>query len=72
VAPDFCVFHRKEFFIEYFISRAGRWVKGVGAQRNVLQGNISGHIALASISGLRNSMLSFQTDESARPEEKAV
>jgi acetolactate decarboxylase len=29
-------------------------VKWVGAQRNVLQGDISGHIALASISGLQN------------------
>ena len=29
-------------------------VKWVGAQRNVLQGDISGHIALASLSGLQN------------------
>ena len=32
----------------------GFTVKWVGAQRNVLQGDISGHIALASISGLQN------------------
>src|SRR5262245_40960976 len=29
-------------------------VKWVGAQRNVLQGDVSGHIALASISNLQN------------------
>lgn len=33
---------------------AGFTVKWVGAQRNVLQGDISGHIALTSISGLKN------------------
>jgi hypothetical protein len=33
---------------------AGFTVKWVGAQRNVLQGDISGHIALTSISDLRN------------------
>jgi hypothetical protein len=33
---------------------AGFTVKWVGAQRNVLQGDISGHIALASISSLQN------------------
>ena len=33
---------------------AGFMVKWVGAQRNVLQGDISGHIALASISVLQN------------------
>jgi acetolactate decarboxylase len=33
---------------------AGFMVRWVGAQRNVLQGDISGHIALASISGLQN------------------
>lgn len=33
---------------------SGFTVKWVGAQRNVLQGDISGHIALASISGLQN------------------
>jgi acetolactate decarboxylase len=33
---------------------AGFMVKWVGAQRNVLQGDISGHIALASISSLQN------------------
>ena len=32
----------------------GFTVKWVGAQRNVLQGDISGHIALGSLSGLRN------------------
>ncbi|MGH7795809.1 MAG: hypothetical protein ACREQ2_13130 [Candidatus Binatia bacterium] len=33
---------------------AGFTVKWVGAQRNVLQGDISGHIALASLSGAQN------------------
>jgi acetolactate decarboxylase len=34
--------------------RDGGWVKWVGAQREVLQGDIGGHIALEWISGLRN------------------
>jgi acetolactate decarboxylase len=37
-----------------FSEEQDSWVKWVGAQREVLQGDISGHVALASISGLPN------------------